>query len=98
MSDSWTHIILLIVALFGWFRLATPLLAHMVFLSEGDFRWPLLGWFTGMTLCIFLIKFSLFSLVGWPAPGTWSSRFFYPVWLFASPLVPFLRELRVKKH
>jgi len=98
MSDSWTHIILLIIALLGWIRMATPLLAHMVFLSEGDFRGQLIGWFAGMTLCIFLIKFSLFSLAGWPSPGTWSSRFFYPVWLFASPLVPYLRELRFKKQ
>jgi hypothetical protein len=65
----------------------------MVFLAEKSFRWPLIGWFTGITISIFLVKLSLFSLTGWPAPGTWSSRFFYPLWLFASPLVPYLREI-----
>ena len=81
MADSWTHIILMLIGLAGWVLTATPLLAHMVFLAEKDFRWPLLGWFTVITICIFLLKFSLFS-------------FFYPLWLFASPLVPYLREIR----
>jgi hypothetical protein len=94
MSDNWPHITLLIIGIVGWIWAATPLLAHMVFLAEKDFRWPLIGWFAGITACIFLLKFSLFSLSGWPAPGSWSSRFFYPLWLFASPLVPYLRELR----
>ncbi len=93
MADSWTHVILMIIGLAGWILTATPLLAHMVFLAEKDFRWPLLGWFTAITISIFLMKFSLLSLGGWPAPGSWSSRFFYPLWLFASPLVPYLREI-----
>jgi hypothetical protein len=93
MSDNWPHITLLIIGIVGWIWAATPLLAYMVFLAEKDFRWPLIGWFAGITTCIFLLKFSLFRLSEWPAPGSWSSRFFYPLWLFASPLVPYLREI-----
>jgi hypothetical protein len=86
--------LLLIVGFFGWIRSSAPLLAQMVFLAEKDFRWPLLSWFAAITLSIFLMKFSFYSLFDWPLPGSWSSRFFYPLWLFASPIVPYVRELR----
>jgi uncharacterized membrane protein len=66
----------------------------MVFLAEKDFRWPLLGWVAAITLSIFVMKLSLYSLFDWPPPGSWSSRFFYPLCLFASPMVPYVRELR----
>jgi hypothetical protein len=98
MADNWPHIILLTLGLIGWIWSATPLLAHMVFLAEKDFRWPLIGWFIAITASIFIMKFSLFGLLNWPTPGSWGSRIFYPIWLFASPMVPYLREIRFKKH
>ncbi|MFM9004740.1 MAG: hypothetical protein ACKOSR_04460, partial [Flavobacteriales bacterium] len=72
---------LLLIGAFGWWFTASPLLRYMVHLSERDFRYPLVGWFAGITVSIFILKFSLFALCGWPAPGTWSSRLFFPTLL-----------------
>jgi hypothetical protein len=93
MHDNWPHIVLLLIGAFGWWYTASPVLRYMIFLSERDFRYPLLGWFASITASIFILKFSLFTLIGWPAPGTWGSRLFFPILLFASPLVPFLSEV-----
>jgi hypothetical protein len=43
------------------------------------------------------MKFSLFSMTGWPEPETLSSRMFYPICLFGSYAIPFVLEyLRTK--
>jgi hypothetical protein len=94
MLDNWPHMLLFVTGFTAWALSATPVLTHMVFLAEKDFRWPLITWFIGITAAIFLMKLSLFTLTSWPEPGSWASRFFYPVWLFASPLVPYLNEVR----
>jgi hypothetical protein len=94
MLDNWPHLLLFVTGFTGWALSATPVLSYMVFLAEKDFRWQLITWFLTITCAIFLMKFSLFSLTSWPIPGSWASRFFYPVWLFSSPLVPYLNEVR----
>jgi hypothetical protein len=94
MLDNWPHLLLFMTGFIAWVLSATPVLTHMVFLAEKDFRWPLITWFIGITAAIFLMKFSLLALTSWPEPSSWASRFFYPVWLFSSPLVPYLNEVR----
>jgi hypothetical protein len=93
MSENSWQIIIIVAATAGWALSATPTLRYIVDVSEGRFRWQLLGWFTLLTTCIFLLKMSLYDLTGWPAPGTWASRLFYLELLLAAYLVPFAREI-----
>jgi len=87
------EIFLLLAGFLGWALSASPLLKYMIYASEKDYRWALAGWFALLTVCIFVMKFSLFGLWGWPVPNSWSSRLFYPVLLFAAYVVPFAIEI-----
>ncbi len=92
MSQQILHIILLIAATTGWILCSFPMLRYMVEATEGRYKWQLLLWIVLMIISIFLFKLSIFSLTGWPAPDSWSSRLFLGFGLFASYLVPFGRE------
>jgi hypothetical protein len=97
MSDIVLYSLLFIAGLVGWVLSASPLLKFLIYAAEKDYRWALLGWFTVLTSSIFLMKFSLFSITGWPPPESLSSRIFYPICLFGSYAVPFVLEyLRTK--
>ena len=97
MSDTVLYSLLFIAGLVGWVWSASPLLKFLIYAAEKDYRWALLGWFTALTCSVFLMKFSLFSMTGWPEPETLSSRMFYPICLFGSYAVPFVLEyLRTK--
>ena len=102
MTDQIAQIFLLLAGFSAWAISASPLLKYMIYAAEKDYRWPLAGWFLLITIAIFVMKFSLSSLIAWPTPGTWSSRLFYPVLLFAAYGVPFaleiLRTLLSKKN
>jgi hypothetical protein len=75
-----------------WLYASFPTLRWMVELTEGRFHWKLVLWLLVLIISIFLFKFSLFSISGWPAPGTWASRLFLGFGLFLAYLVPFIRE------
>lgn len=92
MTQQITHIILLILSFSFWVYASFPMLRYMVDLTEGQFKWKLVLWFGAMILAIFVLKFSIYSLTGWPPPGTWASRLFLGSGLFTSYLVPFLWE------
>lgn len=86
------QVFLLLLGIVGWALCASPMLRYMIDLAEGRFRWQLVMWFLLMILSIFLIKFALFGIAGWPGPGTWGSRLFLGIALAASYVVPFIRE------
>ncbi len=92
LNEHFPHIILLVVGLALWLYASFPTLRYMIELTDGQFNWKLVLWLVIMIISIFLIKFSLFSLTGWPAPGTWMSRLFLGIGLFMAYLVPFARE------
>jgi len=92
MDNIIIQVIILLAGLAGWIFCSFPVLRYVIYWSEGSFRWPLLGWLLLMVLSIFLAKMSLFSLIGWPAPGTWTSRLFFPGLLFGSYFLPFIKE------
>ena len=93
MSDTVLYSLLLTVSFFGWVLSASPFLKYLIYAAEKDYRWPLLGWFSLLTCSLFILKFSLYSLTGWPMPESLSSRLFYPVGLFTSYGIPFILEL-----
>lgn len=92
MTDTVLNFLLLAGGLSCWVFCASPMLKYMVYAAERDFRWSLLFWFALMTVGIFTLKISCFALLGWPEPGSWTSRFFYPFFLFASYVIPFFME------
>jgi len=92
MPENIGQIIILLIALGGWVYCAFPTLRYIVDASEGNYKWQLAGWFLLLTVCIFGVKMSLYSLTGWPSPGTWNSRLFYLYMLTGAYLLPFLRE------
>jgi NADH:ubiquinone oxidoreductase subunit 6 (subunit J) len=92
MNAQFPHIILLIAAIGLWLYASFPMLRYLVDATEGRYKWQLALWFIIMVAAIFLMKFSLYSLVGWPSPGTWMSRLFLGIALFTSYLVPFAKE------
>lgn len=96
MSQQILHIILLIAATVGWIFASFPMLRYMVYATEGLYKWQLLLWIALMVISIFLFKFAIYALTGWPEPGTWASRLFLGFGLFASYLVPFGREYLVR--
>jgi hypothetical protein len=87
------QVFLLLLGIVGWALCASPMLRYMIDLAEGRFRWQLVMWFVLMILSIFLIKFALFGITGWPEPGTWGSRLFLGIALAGSYGVPFMREV-----
>lgn len=93
MNHIAIQVFLLLLGIIGWAGCASPMLRYMIDLAEGKFRWQLVMWFLLMVLSIFLIKFALFSITGWPEPGTWGSRLFLGIALATSYVVPFLREV-----
>ncbi len=92
MTENIGQIIILVVAIALWAYSAFPTLKNIVYAAEGDYRWGLAGWFAALTVSIFLIKFSLFAITGWPAPSTWASRLFFPGGLALAYLLPFAKE------
>lgn len=92
MTENIGQIIILVVAIGLWAYSAFPTLKNIVYAAEGDYRWGLAGWFAVLTASIFLIKFSLFSIAGWPPPGSWASRLFFPGGLLLAYLLPFVKE------
>jgi hypothetical protein len=92
MSVHLGQIIILLMALGLWAYSAFPTLKYIVYAAEGDYRWGLAGWFLLLTASIFVVKFSLYSIIEWPEPSTWASRFFFPLGLLLAYLLPFMRE------
>jgi hypothetical protein len=86
------NIIILLAALVGWYFFSFHVLRYMVDASEGLWKWQLAGYLLLLCGCIFLLKFTIHSFTGWPAPGSWFSRLFLGLGLVASYLVPFIRE------
>jgi hypothetical protein len=92
MPDTVLYSLLLTAASAGWVLSASPFLKYLIYAAEKDYRWPLAGWFTLLTCSLFIMKFSLYALTGWPQPESSASRLFYPVGLFASYIIPFILE------
>ncbi|MFN5621913.1 MAG: hypothetical protein ACK478_11470 [Flavobacteriales bacterium] len=92
MTDTVLYSLLLTVGFSGWIWSASPFLKYLIYAAEKDYRWPLGGWFGLLTCCLFIMKFSLYSLTLWPQPESIASRLFYPVGLFGSYLIPFILE------
>jgi hypothetical protein len=92
MGENIDQIIILILSIAGWIFSSFPTLRYIIYLTEGDFRWQIIPWYLLLTASIFGMKFSLFVLTGWPAPGSWSSRLFYLIFLFGAYMLPFIRE------
>lgn len=86
------HIFFLLLALTGWYFFSFKVLRYMVDASEGQWKWELAAFLLLLSGSIFLLKFALFGLLGWPAPGSWASRLFLGFGLVSSYLVPFGRE------
>lgn len=86
------HIFFLLFALTGWYFFSFKVLRYMVDASEGHWKWELAAFLLLLSGSIFLLKFALFGLLGWPAPGSWASRLFLGFGLVSSYLVPFGRE------
>lgn len=86
------QVFLLLAGIGGWALSSIPMLRYMIDLSEKRFRWPLIGWMILIVVSIYLIKFSLYSLVHWPAPGTLGSKLFFGFVLILSYAVPFVWE------
>lgn len=95
MDNSIVQLIFLLAGLSGWIFSSFPVLRYVIYWSEGSYRWQLIPWLLLMVLCIFILKMSLFSLTGWPVPGSWASRLFFPFMLFSSYLLPFIKEYLV---
>jgi|694.fasta_scaffold31659_3 hypothetical protein len=95
MTENIVQFIILVSAIVLWAYSAFPTLKYIVYASEGSYRWPLAGWFALLTASIFLLKFSLFAITGWPGPGTWASRLFFPGGLALAYLLPFAKEYLV---
>jgi hypothetical protein len=93
MESPYLQIVFLILSVAGWIYCSFPTLRYLVDWSEGRLRWQLGMWFLILTVSIFLMKFSLFSLMGWPAPGTWASRLFFGFGLIGAYCLPFVREI-----
>ncbi len=87
------QIFLLLAGIAGWALCSIPMLRYMVDLSEGRFRWQLVMWFALILVSVFVLKFALYSISGWPSPGTWASRLFLGFALLLSFAVPFIREI-----
>lgn len=96
MTEHLDQIIILLLSAGLWAYSAFPTLKYIVYASEGDYRWGLAGWFLLLTASIFVAKFSLYSIVDWPAPSTWASRLFFPVGLLLAYLLPFIREYLIQ--
>jgi len=92
MENNLVQYFLLFLAIAGWIYCSFPMLRYMVDLADGNFRWQLVLWFLLMLLAIFIMKFSVYSITGWPQPGTWASRLFLGVFLAGACGIPFLRE------
>jgi hypothetical protein len=92
MEHIAVQVFLLLLGVVGWALCASPMLRYMIDLAEGRFRWQLVMWFVLMILSIFLMKFALYTITGWPGPGTWGSRLFLGIALVASYAVPFINE------
>lgn len=93
MDHIAVQIILLLVAIAGWALCAIPMLRYMIDMTEGRFRWQLVMWLALMVTSIFVMKFALYSLAGWPQPSTWASRLFFGFVLVLSFAVPFIWEM-----
>ncbi len=92
MDHIAVQLLLLLVGLAGWIYCSFPMLRYMVDWTEGRYRWQLLLWFVLIALSIFILKFALYSIVGWPSPGSWASRLFFGFALILSYSFPFIRE------
>jgi hypothetical protein len=90
--ETTVNIFFLVLALVGWYFFSFRVLRYMVDASEGRWKWELAGYLILLCVCIFLGKFTMHSLTGFPSPGSWSSRLFLGFSLVASYLVPFARE------
>lgn len=86
------NLVVLLLALTGWYFFSFRVLRYMIDASEGRWKWELAGFLALLCICIFLSKFALHSTIGWPQPGTWSSRLYLGFGLVASYLVPFVKS------
>lgn len=93
MDHIAVQLILLLIAIAGWAFCAIPMLRYMIDLTESRFRWQLVMWFALMVTSIFVMKFALYGILGWPHPGTWASRLFFGFVLLSSFAVPFVWEI-----
>ena len=86
------NLFFLLLALVGWYFFSFRVLRYMVDASDGQWKWELAAFLVLLCASIFLIKFALYGLTGFPAPGSWASRLFLGCWLMCSYAVPFATE------
>ncbi len=86
------NLFFLVLGLVGWYFFSFRVLRYMVDASEGRWKWELALYLLLLCATIFLIKFAIYALTGYPAPGSWASRLFLGFGLVCSYLVPFANE------